>query len=492
MICFLVFFSCNSSKSIVSIDTHRSPWEAKLENEKTRSFNEGESKGFSDGVADGNREGYSRGYEIGFREATLESKERTKEKIDGLTKSLSDKKDSQKCQLLLDEVRNFSYRQGEEVGKNEGHEIGYVKGRDIGYKKGYEEGFEGGLQKNLHQIISRDSEFQSHQFGDFKSSLNYEKILDDINSLSGNKESDSLIFHRIVDDIQREVVLFVIDELELSPIEKEDFMKEYRYKFADLTRNYYADYQHRMSLQIDSGKAHVKYFEEYNKAENLAKVLGTGICGVVSIGLVFARVNPLIGLTNGFICADLLTNVFSSIEDDLLKISIFREYNSKRSELKSESIDLISELAVTEFSRSYRKHKKKAILLSDAEIRLDIMTKVKVGFDLNDFEIEIDHEKMKFSIILPNAPKTLSVSQVPTFLSIDTGFLININSSDLNELFLDAKEETLRALYSNGIDDIARVKADQVLKTLFYPIIAIPKSQYSVEVKFGTENYVLY
>lgn len=116
----------------------------------------------------------------------------------------------------------------------------------------------------------------------------------------------------------------------------------------------------------------------------------------------------------------------------------------------------------------------------------------KAGFDLQRyFELNIDHGDKKIEVLFPN-PEILSHEVSFEAQEIDEGWAIDIDKGKINYV-MNSAVKSLRneALNSNLLPD-AKDNAEEIIRTIFQPIALSNPYPYTVVLKFGEDERILW
>ncbi len=161
-------------------------------------------------------------------------------------------------------------------------------------------------------------------------------------------------------------------------------------------------------------------------------------------------------------------------------------------ELLQEKVErLIAELATLEIrdKKGLNKQLQTEVLgfkVSTTDITVTAISILKVGFDLNEqFELDLDTRNRIARIILPE-PKILSHEVYPRLENLSIGWLRELQDEDLNNAFNALRAEFRREAMQEDVFERAKVQAEEIMKTLFAPMVMAIDPKIKIEVSFSS------
>jgi hypothetical protein len=379
------------------------------------------NRGFKDGYSQGKERGIDEGYHIGYREGYKKGIEAGK--VLGIDSLLTATKAEEyekyvflvmkHYHLIENRVKDFerAAEEGKRVGRQESAQESY----SLGFKDGYEKAFDLVYGINLAQGETIDRPVGEPG----RMAIDYEKVARLLNDIGHDYLSvDFERFSNSLYEIHTEILSYLVRRLskDLSPAEETEIFQRYEEIHSRLARSYYRRYFSlcRTRNRNYENKSFYDY-RYYNSADIFLNVVEMGISAVVDVTLTYAKSNPQYAATKGFEVMGhslelLLDEVMLPLEDLLLKQALVIDYDQQIPVLVSYTQQLVEPIIA-----ETRIHKKKvnAEVQIDANlsalVTLEIETIVNIGFYLEDFTVQVDHNKQSFHLMLSTQPRLLEV-----------------------------------------------------------------------------------
>ena len=129
--------------------------------------------------------------------------------------------------------------------------------------------------------------------------------------------------------------------------------------------------------------------------------------------------------------------------------------------------------------------------VSSSDVEISAISVTKVGFKLDRyFDINLNEKKNLVTITLPE-PEILSQEVHPKVDKLDIGWMREVESLDLNKNIDLLRRHFRRDVRESDVMDKAKVRATELMETMFSPVLYSLNKKYKLEVKFKNMNLYL-
>ena len=126
--------------------------------------------------------------------------------------------------------------------------------------------------------------------------------------------------------------------------------------------------------------------------------------------------------------------------------------------------------------------------MSSSDIEVSAISRLKVGFKLDDFfDVSLDSRNKMVTVSLPN-PTILSHEVYPKIDKLDIGWLREVKDVDLNKNFNVLRKEFRREAVESDIMDKAKQRAVELMNTMFSPLVSNMSGNYKLRVRFENKS----
>lgn len=308
---------------------------------------------------------------------------------------------------------------------------------------------------------------------------------------------DAARFEAVVDTLHRFVLAYVGARLGLSAEEEAAVRAAYAHEAMGAARGYEAFLAAPAPEPIPTG-APVVAQASYNAVNDFVSVLSGHACGLLSFPgrALLEQAQGLVGrrrvaetLGADVSCRDVLGEALVPLATSLRREAVIRDVNTSRLTIAARARTLIAELATAEerleadFEDTYTA--RVLFLKSSATVRARARGTVKVGFDLHEgFGVGVDHGRRMVTIDLP-PPRILSSEVEVEFTDVDKGLFISVDLDKYNAALSKARTMIRGQVAGSGAYRAARRNAEDILHTLFEPLVSNPAYPYEVRVRFA-------
>lgn len=188
-------------------------------------------------------------------------------------------------------------------------------------------------------------------------------------------------------------------------------------------------------------------------------------------------------------CGIALQEVLSPTISRLKDRAAIRDFERSKGLMEERIESVVAELATMEVrdKKGLSRQVKTKVLgydVSKTDVEISAISIMKVGFKLDEyFDIELDSRRKKAIVTLPD-PIILSHEVYPQIDKLSVGWLREISDEDFNKNFNLLRREFRRDALNSDIMAKARIQAEELMKTLFSPVVTHFNREYSVEVRF--------
>lgn len=490
------------------------PCKVKEESICNKCTKKGIKEGIPIGKAKGVKEGYKKGYRDGLKQGKTEGVVEHLEKLNRIDTFSWHYEFSNSFKWQNEVLRRKS-------NIEELIEIGYQRGLKVVADSAFRNGFKVGFDSIYHINLRSGENIKLKEY-DIPPKIEYDEIAKLLLKVQGNSIiAEKGFFSIAVKQVHIEILNYLAKRLDLSTIETSDVFSEYEKMHDRLVDLYYEKYLLLIkNKQIPNKKSFYDY-KYYYSVNSFLSIIRSGICSVSDVVITYAKSNTQYAAINGLevmghLCEIIMEELLYHIEDRFVKSAVTYDYNSNINDLDQtcnrilESIILSTETQIDKVTET--------ITLSNnfnAKIEMKIETVYNIGFDLEEFELNVNHNAQEFFIFLPKTPKILSIAfQSYKIVKIENTFKYEqtknikrllrfksepkekkimtestgvLNEADFEDIF-NKNKPTIKDLKTKALKkkDLGYV-VDILTKTL-EPALALPHSCYDVVLRIGNSG----
>lgn len=357
---------------------------------------------------------------------------------------------------------------------------------------------------------------------------------------SAQRDNVSPKFAYAIESFHEQALQHLAQAHGLPASELEQYLQNYDAHKDEIIELHFNEFKKQMSeLEVTEGS--IIQNQYYDASATLAKVLGDYICDAMelSLGLGTAKASKVLtkegykylvknlereipkeigkgtlslhtvnqnlyqigdqGLDNygevlvGFLiddpCQTLTEYVMPTVTKTMLTMGVVTSMSKSQTQLQSYLHNSILELGVVEdliqFNHSYTfriEADRWNILSSTGSVTANVTAIAKAGFKLDEgYEVHFDHQQKKLYVQIPN-PQILSIQKFMKYTDIKEGWLVEIESEELNEFERSVDQAVSQRLNEARLIEKAQDRAESVIQQLFTPLLLKPG--YEVEVRF--------
>lgn len=322
--------------------------------------------------------------------------------------------------------------------------------------------------------------------------LDYAALLDDvIQAASGN--SDEALDRSLI-LLFGHVLTYSAGLYGLTPYEIADLPATYRSQHSGVAEDAARRLKSLMTVEREALAPEIQAFQfaSYSAAQRYGDMFSTIACDVASLVVSLVARKPAIEVANIILskpCAKLLVELVTPIFVELENHGLIRDQLDARLEITRRIRATINELAVihdrTEATLSTSASNRRLWLFtSSGDLTTKVVANIKAGFDLSKSLDLRWNERDRTAVVILPSPEILSVDIEYTILSIRDWIVRDVNESHLNAALATARERLIATSVRSGLLDRARMRASEVIRLLFGPLVAHPHLGYSIRVEF--------
>ncbi len=302
------------------------------------------------------------------------------------------------------------------------------------------------------------------------------------------REFDELVYNMNVAILQHVAQRMSLDRSVQRKVEK-----EYRKHHEYLKNLYYQDF---MSIKDTTANLYETWYENQNTGATdiLREVASKYTCFLtthVIASLVETKEGSLYGQGENVDtpCGIALTEALNPMMNRLKERASIRDFNEARGLMQEKVERVIAELATMEVRDKKGISKRMQTKLfgfqvSSTEVDISAISILKVGFRLNQyFDIELD-EKSGFVIVTLPEPVILSHEVHPRFDKLNIGWMREVEDGDMNRAINALRAEFRREANESDIREDAKMRAAELIETMFGPVVQSMNRRYEVRVRF--------
>ncbi|MEN0003949.1 MAG: DUF4230 domain-containing protein [Bacteroidota bacterium] len=300
-------------------------------------------------------------------------------------------------------------------------------------------------------------------------------------------------FNELVFDLNIDILDHVSKRMGLSDTQRRRARVEYEKHHPYLRSLYYNDF---IQLKDTTSNFYQTWYdnEASSSIEMLQEVASKYTCFLVNHvltsiietegGSFFAK-----GQSVDTPCGIALTEALQPMMKRMEERAAIEDFSRSRGMLQEKVERIIAELATMEVQDKKGLNKRLqtkvwGFSVSSSDIEIAAISKLKVGFRLNDyFDVSLDSRNGIVSVTLPE-PTILSHEVYPKIDKLDIGWLREVKNIDLNENFNVLRQEFRRDALESDIMDKAKTQAVELMNTMFSPLVSTMNNRYKLRVKF--------
>ena len=339
-------------------------------------------------------------------------------------------------------------------------------------------------------FLARPAEYQlQYMPADFNVSIDPEEALAILqNPKRYKREFDALVY-----DINTDILKHVSNRMGLNDSLRTAVIREYDVQHPEFAGLYYTDFmgmsdstatEYQVWYEEGGGKL-IEIFEEV--ASNYTCFMVNKVLAVVirtRNGNILAKgsdVNNPCAVATGEALRPMMARM-----EERAKIDDFSRSKGMFQE-KVESV--IGELATIEVKdkKGINKQLQTSIWgmnVSETDVEITAISILKVGFKLDQqFEVSLDERDKVVTITLPE-PRILSHEVLPKVEKLDIGWMRELEGGNINEGVNALREAFRNDAIESDVFRKAKVQANELMNTMFLPMVRGIGEQYKIEVQF--------
>ncbi|MEO1808360.1 MAG: hypothetical protein AAFU33_26370, partial [Bacteroidota bacterium] len=384
------------------------------------SYAQGEKDGRKSGYEDGYERGRMDGEDVGYRKGMDEGKRlgmgAKREDLFRKYKSNYAKMDEEAVVLLMNYMNEFKEDHAGLISHLEDsilHSPSVLNELVESFRAGYQYCFD-----SIHHITLMPGQAIQLRGTDYEIKLNYDEIAKVLHSFHGSENAsyDSYAFASQVKAVHLQVMTYLVERLNLTPYEVERMKSEY-FRIHDYTSELYFKRYRAITEKIYQHQQKPFYdYAYYRSVEVFMDIINSGLCSVMDVVLTYAKFNSqyaaVVGMEGmGHLCQLLQDEVMFKMEENLIRNSLIFDYDSHRPLLRTHTISIIRPIKVATFIEE--KEITREIDLDDgasASVDMTINSMVNLGMDLQEAEVEVNHDCQYIMIHLPEQPYKIDMA----------------------------------------------------------------------------------
>ena len=194
-------------------------------------------------------------------------------------------------------------------------------------------------------------------------------------------------------------------------------------------------------------------------------------------------------------CGIVTVEALKPLMDKLQEKAEIEDFSRSRKMLREKTERAVSELATVEVTEKKGLSKQLDTKLlgfsvSSTELELSAMSKMKIGFELNNgLLLDINSSNRTLDILLPQ-PSIIAHEVSPRIDKLDIGWLRELEDSDLNVNMDNLRKAFRESSFTPDVKELAKSKAEEILNNLLSPILLLLPEGYSLNIKYEKESFV--
>lgn len=308
-------------------------------------------------------------------------------------------------------------------------------------------------------------------------------------------------YAREFDDLVRNLNLSLLghvsNRMNLTDSLRSKIVSEYDTHHPYLKKLYFNDF---VALQDSTSAMYEKWYnaENQNAVDLLEEITGKYTCFLVNqvITSVLKTNGGTMSIKGAAVntpCGVAMAEGLQPMIKRLKEEAAIKDFSNSKGFLEERVENAIAELAtmeVTERKGLTRSMKTKVLGMevSSTDIEISAISILKVGFDLQKyFDVSLDSGKRRVTVTLPD-PQVLSHEVYPSIDKLDVGWMREIAESDFNKNFNLLRREFRKTAYTAEVEQEAKAKAADLMKTMLTPMVQNLDKRYKLIVQFQQVN----
>jgi len=324
--------------------------------------------------------------------------------------------------LLLLSIRAKSFSKQVDAmqdARQRGIQIGREKAWQAAYQEGFNKGYRLAFDSLYKLHISTGETISYPNEIDTKLAIDYRRVVELLNKI-GNQYLyvEYTFFANALHEVHTEILRYLVRRLQkdLSLSEQAEVYERYEEMHDKIARIYYRRYLSLCRTRNRNYEQKSFYdYRHYTSADLFWDVVGLGITAVADVVFTYAKSNSQFAATSGFeamghIGELIINEVMLPTQDLLLKQAVKLDYDQKRPVIQQSCQATLSPVVAD--TRIDRKVISSNIYLKSnyrAEVKMEIVTIVKLGFDIDQVILSIDHQKQRFRLSISNTPRYMGL-----------------------------------------------------------------------------------
>ena len=336
--------------------------------------------------------------------------------------------------------------------------------------------------------IPKEVQFE-YMPSDFKLELDEETTL----AILGNPYRYEREFNQLIFDFNMSLLTHVGNRMGLPDSFRQMIPKVYKKHHPYIQKMYFDDF---VALQDTSALLYEIWYENGNKTavEILSEVASKYTCFMVT--KVFAE---LLKTDEGRIyvkgnkvdtpCGIAMTEGLKPLLKRLDERAAVNDFSRSKGFMKERVEKTIAELATMEVRdrkgiNRQLQTKVWGVNVSSSDVEISAISVSKIGFKLDRyFDITLDEKRNLVTITLPE-PEILSQEVHPKIDKLDIGWMREVESLDLNKNIDLLRKHFRQEVRESDVMDKAKVRATELMDTMFSPLLFSMNKKYKLQVKF--------
>lgn len=304
-------------------------------------------------------------------------------------------------------------------------------------------------------------------------------------------------YAREFDDLVRNLNLSLLghvsNRMDLPDSLRAKIVQEYDTHHPYLKKLYFNDF---IALQDSTSAMYEQWYnsENQNAVDLLEEIAGKYTCFLVNqvITSVLKTSGGTMSIKGSAVntpCGVAMAEGLQPMIKRLKEEAAIKDFSNSKGFLEERVENAIAELAtmeVTERKGLTRSMKTKVLGMevSSTDIEISAISILKVGFDLQKyFDVSLDSDKKRVTVTLPD-PQVLSHEVYPSIDKLDVGWMREIAESDFNKNFNLLRREFRKTAYTAEVEQEAKAKAADLMKTMLTPMVQNLDKRYKLIVQF--------
>ena len=300
-------------------------------------------------------------------------------------------------------------------------------------------------------------------------------------------------FDELVHDINTDILEHVSNRLGLNDSLRREVLAEYDLQHPQLADLYYNDF---MRLRDTSAALYETWYDEGGQkvTEIFEEVASNYTCFMINKVLA-----AVIRTRNGNIlargadvqdpCSIAMGEALRPLVSRMRERAAIDDFSRSKGLFQEKVENVIGELATIEVrdKKGISKNLQTTVWgvnVSETDVEITALSILKVGFRLNDyFDLQLNEQAKTVNITLPE-PEILSHEVLPKVEKLDIGWLREVKGNNIDE-GVNALREAFRAeALESNVMDRAKTQAEQLMDTMFGPLVANIGPDYRLVVNF--------